>query len=452
MPLRSLPLLPTNTVLFLNQAQTVGPSIRQSASFHSTPLSLLLKIKSRSPQLSSTANRPIDSYTANNPRTPPSSSMSGTFAVYKPAGVSSATFMETVQRKMEADPEFINTNMTREERQKRKRRKLPKVKMGHGGTLDPAADGVLVLGVNEGTKRLGEYLDCSKTYEVIAHFGCSTTTYDAEGTVLDRHPTPHLTTEMIEQVLHHFRGEIQQIPPIYSALKIDGSKLYEYARNLESLPRNISPRPVTIHSLEIMGDVAYDHEYELPTNQATAEEKFQETVFRQAGLKELIKLGNKYAEMELSFLAQNGDSESLSSEPPCANTEQAQTVTPPDVVKSKEQPANASEPESDQPVTATTATTAVENLSTTDVAADHPIVAFRVTVSSGTYIRSLVHDIAIAMGARAHVVKLTRTRQGDWQVGKNTIAADDIEAKDLSEWAPKAKFYMKNGPLADYEQ
>ncbi|KAK9329924.1 pseudouridine synthase [Lipomyces starkeyi] len=436
MQLRNLPLLPTNAI-FHRQTR---PSIRQSSPFCSTPSTLLLKINPRIPQSATT--RPIDPYTNNNPRTAPPS-MSGTFAVHKPAGVSSATFMETVQRKMEADSEFINTSMTREERQKRKRRKMPKVKMGHGGTLDPAADGVLVLGVNEGTKRLGDYLNCSKTYEVVAHFGCSTTTYDAEGSVLDRVSTTDITKEMIEQVLQHFRGEIQQIPPIYSALKIGGSKLYEYARNLESLPRNISPRPVTIHSLEIMGDILYDHEYMLPTKKATTDEKFQERVFRDAGLKELVKLGNKYAEMELRCLGDKGSSESatereslaLGAEPPDAEGEVL-----------VEHPVNIGEPESDQLVAAQ------QNLSAAEITAPHPIVAFRATVSSGTYIRSLVHDIAIAMGARAHVAKLTRTRQGDWEVGKNIIPADDIEGKDLSEWAPKVKFYMKNGPLAEYEQ
>ncbi|KAK9488353.1 pseudouridine synthase [Lipomyces starkeyi] len=436
MQLRNLPLLPTNAI-FHRQAR---PSIRQSSPFCSTPSTLLLKINPRTPQSATT--RPIDPYTNNNPRTAPPS-MSGTFAVHKPAGVSSATFMETVQRKMEADPEFINTSMTREERQKRKRRKMPKVKMGHGGTLDPAADGVLVLGVNEGTKRLGEYLNCSKTYEVVAHFGCSTTTYDAEGSVLDRVSTTDITKEMIEQVLQHFRGEIQQIPPIYSALKIGGSKLYEYARNLESLPRNISPRPVTIHSLEIMGDILYDHEYMLPTNEATTEEKFQEKVFRDAGLKELVKLGNKYAEMELQCLGDKGSSESATERDLLAPGAEPNDAEGEELV---EHPVQIGEPESDQ------LAAAQQNLSATEITAPHPIVAFRATVSSGTYIRSLVHDIAIAMGARAHVAKLTRTRQGDWEVGKNIIPADDIEGKDLSEWAPKVKFYMKNGPLAEYEQ
>ncbi|KAK9390672.1 pseudouridine synthase [Lipomyces mesembrius] len=446
MQLRNLPILPTNAI-FHRQTRH---SIRQSSPFCSTPSPLLLKINPRTPQ--SPPTRPIDPYTNNNPRTAPPS-MSGTFAVHKPAGVSSATFMETVQRRMEADPEFINTNMTREERQKRKRRKMPKVKMGHGGTLDPAADGVLVLGVNEGTKRLGEYLNCSKTYEVIAHFGCSTTTYDAEGSVLDRVCATGITKEMVDQVLQHFRGEIQQIPPIYSALKVGGSKLYEYARNLESLPRNISPRPVTIHSLEVMGDILYDHEYMLPTKEATTDEKFQERVFRDAGLKELVKLGNKYAEMELQSLGDNGSSESATeteslapgAEPPDVEGKEPQTVTT-DALELVEHPAKIGEPESDQ------LAAAQQNLSASEITAPHPIVAFRATVSSGTYIRSLVHDIAIAMGARAHVAKLTRTRQGDWEVGRNIIPADDIEEKDLSEWAPKVKFYMKNGPLAEYEE
>ncbi|KAK9322845.1 pseudouridine synthase [Lipomyces orientalis] len=433
-------------------SQTRRASIFQLSPFSSTPAPFVLRIKPRTPQ--SPTIRPTDPYAANNPRTP-LPQMSGTFAVHKPAGVSSATFMETVQRKLEADPEFINTNMTREERQKRKRRKMPKVKMGHGGTLDPAADGVLVLGVNEGTKKLGEYLNCSKTYDVIAHFGCSTTTYDAEGSVLDRASTADITKDNVEQVLEHFRGEIQQMPPIYSALKVGGSKLYEYARNLESLPRNISPRPVTIHSLEIVGDISYSHEYLLPVKEATVEEKFQERVFRDAGLKELVKLGNRYAEMELKSLEQQSSSESATgeeslatgAEPNDADTESklpGPLTTAAGSVECGEHPAENSESEPEQPV-------AEHQKSTTAGTEEpHPVVTIRATVSSGTYIRSLVHDIAIAIGTRAHVAKLTRTRQGDWEVGKNVIPADDIEAKELSEWAPKAKFFMKNGPLEEF--
>ncbi|KAK9248790.1 pseudouridine synthase [Lipomyces tetrasporus] len=436
-----------NTI-FHRQAR---PSIFQLSPFSSTPAPFVLRVKPRNPQPSTI--RPTDPYAVNNPRTP-LPQMSGTFAVHKPAGVSSATFMETVQRKLEADPEFINTNMTREERQKRKRRKMPKVKMGHGGTLDPAADGVLVLGVNEGTKKLGEYLNCSKTYDVIAHFGCSTTTYDAEGSILDRASTADITKENIEQVLEHFRGEIQQMPPIYSALKVGGSKLYEYARNLESLPRNIYPRPVTIHSLEIVGDISYSHEYLFPVKEATVEEKFQERVFRDAGLKELVKLGNRYAEMELKSLEQESGSESATREESLTGTEPNDAETASKVpqpsttevgsLEPGEHPAENGESEPEQPA-------AEHQKSTTAGTAEpHPIVAIHATVSSGTYIRSLVHDIAIAIGTRAHVAKLTRTRQGDWELGKNVIPAYDIEGKELSEWAPKAKFFMKNGPLAEF--
>ncbi|KAK9468744.1 pseudouridine synthase [Lipomyces arxii] len=341
--------------------------------------------------------------------------MSGIFAVEKPPGVSSNAFKEKVQIMMEQDPVF-HQKLDRDAERKRKRRKLPKVKMGHGGTLDPAADGVLVLGVNDGTKRLGEFLGCTKTYDVIAHFGCATTTYDAEGAVLQTAGCDGVTDEGIEKVLPLFTGEIQQIPPIYSAIKVGGTKLYEYARNLESLPRDIQPRNMTISELTV-GELIHEHEYIYPSKRASSDEILQERVFRQAALKALAKDGNKAAEAELESLKDKGDLATLGAEDVEFVIDSSKAPPGPEIAE-------------------------------TDVKG--PIVHIRATVSSGTYIRSLVHDMAIAMGTNAYVVKLTRSRQGDWEIGKNVISNEDLQG-DFDRWIPQAKFWMENGPEAKYD-
>ncbi|KAK9455187.1 pseudouridine synthase [Dipodascopsis uninucleata] len=340
--------------------------------------------------------------------------MNGIFAVAKPTGVSSSQWMIKIQKILEHDPEFISPDA-----RKRKRKKLPKVKMGHGGTLDPAADGVLVLGINDGTKRLSEFLNCTKCYEVVALVGCSTTTYDAEGSILDDGPVDHITNESVEEVLKHFRGDIHQIPPIYSALKVDGLKLYDYARRKEPLPRAIGPRQVTISELSIVGDVTTNHHYRQPEKRASNEEVEQEHLFREAGLRELVSLGSEWAKLGLR-------------------------TTESEVAKNENEVTKAV----NDPKEGIAVNTVTEDSQSSAV---YPIVTLRATVSSGTYIRSIVHDLAIALGTKAHVVRLTRVRQSDWILNKNVISSEEIVNKSLKEWAPKIKYYLENGPDKAFE-
>lgn len=131
------------------------------------------------------------------------------------------------------------------------------LKVGHGGTLDPLASGCLVLGVGTGTKELSHFLTCTKEYVGRGRFGAVTDTYDVEGGVVKRVdlPTdPPLGPAVIEQALAKFRGEIVQLPPIYSALKIDGKRLYEYAREGKPLPdgKKIEARKLTVEELELL--------------------------------------------------------------------------------------------------------------------------------------------------------------------------------------------------------
>ena len=133
-------------------------------------------------------------------------------------------------------------------------RRVTKIKqIGHTGTLDPFAEGVLPICIGKAT-RLIEYLNDDKAYIGTIQLGKSTTTYDLEGeTVEVSDKTPDL--EEIENELKNFRGDIEQLPPIYSAIKVNGKKLYEYARKGEEVA--IKPRSVNISELKILN---YDQE------------------------------------------------------------------------------------------------------------------------------------------------------------------------------------------------
>lgn len=122
-------------------------------------------------------------------------------------------------------------------------------KVGHAGTLDPRASGVLVLCLGSAT-RLSEFLSiASKCYEAVIRFGTSTETYDAEGdAVRVTHTAPEASA--IRALIPGFVGEIEQIPPPYSAIKIKGKKAYELARKGEQV--NLEPRKITIYNLELV--------------------------------------------------------------------------------------------------------------------------------------------------------------------------------------------------------
>ncbi len=123
-----------------------------------------------------------------------------------------------------------------------------KVKVGHGGTLDPLAEGVLPIALGEATKLAGRMLDASKVYEFTVSFGEETSTLDTEGEVVatsDRRPP----LAAVAAILPHFTGPIEQVPPAYSALKVDGKRAYDLARAGEEV--ELATRSVTIHDLSL---------------------------------------------------------------------------------------------------------------------------------------------------------------------------------------------------------
>lgn len=126
---------------------------------------------------------------------------------------------------------------------------LGKVKVGHGGTLDPLATGVLPIALGEATKLCGRMLDASKVYAFTVRFGAETDTLDLEGTVIAESAVRPALAE-IAAVLPRFTGPIEQVPPAYSAILVDGARAYDLARAGEAV--ELKSRTVTIHSLQIL--------------------------------------------------------------------------------------------------------------------------------------------------------------------------------------------------------
>ncbi|MEZ4846706.1 MAG: tRNA pseudouridine(55) synthase TruB [Bdellovibrionota bacterium] len=151
--------------------------------------------------------------------------MNGILLVDKPAGMTSHTVVSKLRKK-------LNTK-----------------KIGHAGTLDPSATGLLAVCVGQATKISSYVMDGDKTYQTKFEFGKVTTTYDTEGKITSTADASCISRNQILETLPRFTGDILQTPPMYSAIKIQGKKLYQYARANEEI--EIEPRPVRIENLKL---------------------------------------------------------------------------------------------------------------------------------------------------------------------------------------------------------
>lgn len=123
-------------------------------------------------------------------------------------------------------------------------------KVGHTGTLDPLATGVLPLCINGATKYAGDIINSDKGYEAVLKWGVTTDTYDAEGGVVQNRPVPLDVDARLSAILPEFTGAVMQIPPAYSAVKVDGKPLYWWARN--GTPKTVPAREITVYQLEVL--------------------------------------------------------------------------------------------------------------------------------------------------------------------------------------------------------
>ncbi|EFY88797.1 TruB family pseudouridylate synthase containing protein [Metarhizium acridum CQMa 102] len=378
----------------------------------------------------------------------------GVFAINKPCGQSSAQVVRECQQAFNPSTFFrpmIEAELARRLKESGKqfnRRKAEKkasqVKIGHGGTLDPLATGVLILGIGSGTKVLSQFLDCTKTYETTVVFGVSTDTYDRVGRVLSRKGYDHVTRELVEKELESFRGKQTQIPPLYSALKMNGKPLYEYAREGKPIPREIESRQVEALEVELVE--WYEpgkHNHRWPTEEAEAAERnLAEQVWR---VKKQQETGKTLTPEE----KEQDDQAITAHETFKRRFEERQDEL------IKDSPLKKSRHRKDckalmsgalgqmpQPVYSNKGSNlvpATPDSSTPPPWNDEgpPACKIRLTVSSGYYVRSFCHDLGSKLGSAAIMAELCRVRQSDFTVGgTNTLEYDDL-GKGEEVWGPK---------------
>lgn len=142
-----------------------------------------------------------------------------------------------------------------------------KIKVGHAGTLDPLATGLLIICTGKATKRIEEFKDFDKEYTGTFVLGATTPSYDMEKEVNETFPTDHITPEMIREAAQSLSGDIMQIPPMFSAIKVDGKRAYESARKDKDL--GLAARPVSIPVFEITRIVMPEVDFRIVCSKGT---------------------------------------------------------------------------------------------------------------------------------------------------------------------------------------
>ncbi|KAL2016699.1 hypothetical protein VTK56DRAFT_3162 [Thermocarpiscus australiensis] len=386
--------------------------------------------------------------------------LEGVFAINKPFGMSSAQVIRDCQHQFNPSRLFaplIQQEKTLREKesrfQKRRRGKAKqelRVKMGHGGTLDPLATGVLILGVGKGTKSLQNFLTCTKTYEAVVLFGASTDTYDRTGRIIKRGKYDEVTQSAVEKALEGFRGKFKQMPPLYSALKMEGKPLYEYAREGKAIPREIETREVEVTELELVE--WYEpgtHNHRWPAEEAEqAEKNLVDSVWRVAKRQaasdgEPSKLTPQQEEEETKALAEYNSKKREAEERVDSLVSEEQ---PP--AKRKKADDGRAEPMMSGALGQLPPAGKGSNLVPPPPAPNTPppwegkgppACKIRMTVTSGFYVRSLCHDLGEKLGCGAMMAELSRTRQGDFVLGgANCMEYDDL-LRGEEVWGPKVR-------------
>lgn len=320
--------------------------------------------------------------------------------------------------------------------QKRRRRdKRLRVKIGHGGTLDPLATGVLIIGVGSGTKDLGKFLQCTKAYETMLLFGVATDTYDVSGKILNKAPYGHITREKVETALDGFRGKVMQRPPIFSAKRIQGKRLYEYAFEGKEVPEEIQERPMEVEEISILEWFeGGGHNYRWPTQiAATEEQKIAEKVLHLGEANESKETVDSNSPVNLTQSSSEPETKKLllameENDPVSDSKPSSHHQKPPSQhlmsggLQLQQPPPNSTPSTTNSPETGLNA----------------PAVKVRLVVTSGFYVRSFCHDLGKAVQSLGIMKSLVRTRQSDFEVGINTLDYSDL-AKGEDVWGPKVE-------------
>ena len=325
------------------------------------------------------------------------------------------------------------------QRRRRRDKRLLQVKIGHGGTLDPLATGVLVIGIGKGTRQLARFLECTKSYETTMLVGAATDTHDILGKVLARSQVEHVSRVSFEKALQDFRGHIEQKPPLYSAIRMEGKRLYEYAREGLELPAEIQRRAVVVESLEVIQwlepgshclELPRENRSEVGTSMASRildHEGSHRRVTTDVGPFEHEPSDHACTSRAVSYKWRDSNAEATADEAPAPVDEEGYAQTSSTGHDTTGQTPTSSRPSGMEP---------------TPLA-----VTLRMTVSSGFYVRSLCHDLGKAVGSLAVMASLSRTRQGDFELGRNVLEYDDV-TRGEEVWGPKVQLALEQWSAA----
>ncbi|KAF7502431.1 hypothetical protein GJ744_005814 [Endocarpon pusillum] len=380
----------------------------------------------------------------------------GVFAINKPLHLSSAQVLRDLQEHFRSSV-FFAPLLHRQSKQvsqdfnksRRKRRAAGEnIKIGHGGTLDPQATGVLVVGVGKGTKQMNSFLGCTKTYETTVLFGRSTDTYDVAGKVTAWALHSHVTRALVEEKLASFRGKIKQVPPIYSALKINGMKAYEYARTGKALPRELQSRDLEVEQCEMVEWLeGGTHEYRWPATEASEELKQVATTMMSAAQDKTQ--GPESLQKRKRSDTMNEDETNNGS---IVKKQRTVSKGPSSMSGDAESKRKSLIQESSQ----TSYTLIHDGMTADEKAKLHthelrplssevcpaPAARIRVTASSGFYVRSFAHDLGMACSSLALMATLFRSRQAEFDA-KSALTYQDLESGE-NVWGPKLQSMLEN--------
>jgi tRNA pseudouridine55 synthase len=308
---------------------------------------------------------------------------------------------------------------------RRKRDKKPlQVKIGHGGTLDPLATGVLIVGIGSGTKALSRFLACTKSYECVVVFGVESDSLDVLGKVVRTTSWEGVSRESVEEKLAKFRGKIMQVPPNYSAKRINGERAYTLAREGREIPKGaLQAKEMRVDEMELIEFWEEgEHEWKMTTENRDDWENRKKRKVSPAKQREAIEPPPKK-------VARKESDESLL-------TTASGAKIPPTMTGALSMP----EVEDDDTLKAAEEDDKVKD--TPESPAVGPAARIRMTVTSGFYVRSLCHDLGEALGSAGVMAELVRTRQGGFELGRNVIEYEDVE-KDEEAWGPSVRKYLE---------
>ncbi|PNS18919.1 hypothetical protein CAC42_6014 [Sphaceloma murrayae] len=419
--------------------------------------------------------------------------LDGVFAVNKPKGMTSAHVCDEIKHKLTASALFapaVQSLRDRKDEYRRQGQKLTRkmrmsgsVKIGHGGTLDPMASGVISFGVGEGTKALN-FLQkgAEKGYEAVVLFGAATDSFDAEGKVVGRKGWDGVTREAVEAKLEEFRGKVFQRPSVYSALSRGGVRMYEYAREGKEIPE-LEKREMFVTKLELVDWMeGGTHEWKWPDQEIENDRKeaFVKTLrFDEIGGVDVVKGSDQKGVAEEhpsqgKLKRKRGANGSSKDQDEVKKTkidksdEHTNTKTPTPVAelitgdaalqdsgpRPDAQVANAEEIGAIASLSKTTTvddvndggptgdsqsaapeTTALD-AGPTQLPCPAPAARIRMVVSSGFYVRSLCHDLGVAAGSLAIMTSLKRTKQACFELDDNVLDYEDFD-QDEAVWGQK---------------